>query len=485
VISVSRQESATAAGAATSGSAPAGHDPLLTTHGPRRADGPAGGAGNPKFEIRNPKWAGGCFTPVHLDLEAVDHLVQSGRAQLEQLRRPPLHAAGLAHGLADQPGLVGRRPGGSRRRPAGCPAPPPRRRPRCAPPGAARRPRSCRRGSARPRARPRSRARGRCPARVAASASIASPPRTPARSRGSPPRRAQEVGDQQRDVLAPLAQGRQLDGDDVEPVVEVLAESPLLHLRPQVGVGGRHQPHVDRTGLDAADPADLALLDHPQQLGLDVGRDGADLVEEEVPSWAASNRPLRLLTAPVKAPLTWPKRVDSRSSLGMALVWTGTKGPSPRGLRRWMARATSSLPVPDSPVTGCWSAPAPPAGPARRPPHAAAPADDLAHALEAAPQLQVLDLSRAPLGRPPHEVQHLLVLERLGHVVEGALAHGLDRRLDRRVGGDHHHRQVRVEDLDLRQQLEPGAVRQHEVEQDDVELLVAQQLHAGGGRGRL
>ena len=71
---------------------------------------------------------------------------------------------------------------------------------------------------------------------------------------------------------------------------------------------------------------------------------------KRVPSSAASNRPRRLATAPVKAPLTCPKRVDSSSSDGMALVCTGTKGPSARGLRRWMARATSSFPVPDSPT---------------------------------------------------------------------------------------------------------------------------------------
>ena len=35
----------------------------------------------------------------------------------------------------------------------------------------------------------------------------------------------------------------------------------------------------------------------------------------------------------------------------MALQLTATKGPCDRRLRRWMARATSSLPVPDSPVT--------------------------------------------------------------------------------------------------------------------------------------
>ena len=69
-----------------------------------------------------------------------------------------------------------------------------------------------------------------------------------------------------------------------------------------------------------------------------------------VPPSAAAKRPTLLATAPVKAPLTWPKSSDSISPSGMAPQLTETKGLSRRGLLKWMARATSSLPVPLSPV---------------------------------------------------------------------------------------------------------------------------------------
>ena len=52
----------------------------------------------------------------------------------------------------------------------------------------------------------------------------------------------------------------------------------------------------------------------------------------------------------MNAPFSWPKSSLAMSSLGMAPVWTGTKGPWLRRLRLWRARATSSLPVPDSPT---------------------------------------------------------------------------------------------------------------------------------------
>src|SRR5712691_7581311 len=53
--------------------------------------------------------------------------------------------------------------------------------------------------------------------------------------------------------------------------------------------------------------------------------------------------------APVNAPRSWPKSSDSRRPLGMAAQLILTKVRSWRGLRLWMARAKSSLPVPVSP----------------------------------------------------------------------------------------------------------------------------------------
>ena len=62
------------------------------------------------------------------------------------------------------------------------------------------------------------------------------------------------------------------------------------------------------------------------------------------------------MTAPVKLPRLWPKNSLSMSSDGIAPQLTGTNGPSARGPEPWIMRATSSLPVPDSPemCTGAW-----------------------------------------------------------------------------------------------------------------------------------
>src|SRR6478736_288288 len=68
-----------------------------------------------------------------------------------------------------------------------------------------------------------------------------------------------------------------------------------------------------------------------------------------VPPSASSNRPLRVATAPVNAPFSWPNSSLSSRSAGMAPQFTAMKGRLRRGLEWWIALATTSLPVPDSP----------------------------------------------------------------------------------------------------------------------------------------
>ena len=65
---------------------------------------------------------------------------------------------------------------------------------------------------------------------------------------------------------------------------------------------------------------------------------------------ACSNLPICFSVAPVNDPFSWPKSSDSIRSSGMAAQFTCTNRSRLRRLLRWMARATSSLPTPLSPV---------------------------------------------------------------------------------------------------------------------------------------
>ena len=108
----------------------------------------------------------------------------------------------------------------------------------------------------------------------------------------------EKVLDQERDVVAPLAQGRELDADDLEAVIEVLAELPFGDGVGQVAMRGRDQADVDLDRLVAAHADDLAAFEHAQQLDLDRNRHVADLVEKSVPPLAYWNRPMRSRSAP-------------------------------------------------------------------------------------------------------------------------------------------------------------------------------------------
>ncbi|GAB3484895.1 hypothetical protein GCM10027398_44490 [Azotobacter salinestris] len=83
------------------------------------------------------------------------------------------------------------------------------------------------------------------------------------------------------DVGAALAQRRHGDGEDVEPVIEILAEAALLYHASQVVVGGGEDAQVDLVGEVTADPFEALLLEHPQQLGLHGQGQLADLVEKD------------------------------------------------------------------------------------------------------------------------------------------------------------------------------------------------------------
>ena len=91
----------------------------------------------------------------------------------------------------------------------------------------------------------------------------------------------QEVGGQQRDILAPVAQRRQAQFDGVQAEEQILAEAAFGHLRRQVGIGGREDAHVHAARLGRADALEFAGLERAQQLRLQPLRNVGDFVQEE------------------------------------------------------------------------------------------------------------------------------------------------------------------------------------------------------------
>src|SRR5262245_5626616 len=83
------------------------------------------------------------------------------------------------------------------------------------------------------------------------------------------------------DVLPALSQRRGGDGEHIETVIKVCAETLLTDSALQVAIGGRDQPYVHLQRLRPADALELAVLQDPQELRLQLQGKVADLVEEE------------------------------------------------------------------------------------------------------------------------------------------------------------------------------------------------------------
>ena len=94
--------------------------------------------------------------------------------------------------------------------------------------------------------------------------------------------REEELGEA-ANLVAALPQRRQRDADDVQAEEEILAELPVGDGRLEIAVGRGDDPHVDLDVLPAAEPRELAVLEHLQQLRLQRRAHLADLVEEHRP----------------------------------------------------------------------------------------------------------------------------------------------------------------------------------------------------------
>src|SRR5690348_6989501 len=68
--------------------------------------------------------------------------------------------------------------------------------------------------------------------------------------------------------------------DYVKALVKILAEAAFTHERQEFHVRRRHDAHIHFNLFGAAEAHEFALLDDAQELGLGLGADGGDFVEE-------------------------------------------------------------------------------------------------------------------------------------------------------------------------------------------------------------
>jgi hypothetical protein len=89
-----------------------------------------------------------------------------------------------------------------------------------------------------------------------------------------------QVANEEGNVLATLAQRRDVDGENVEAIVEIAAEGALGDEPRKIAIGGGDDANVHALRAVAAEALEFLLLENAEELGLELERNVADFVEE-------------------------------------------------------------------------------------------------------------------------------------------------------------------------------------------------------------
>src|SRR5262249_28488267 len=90
-----------------------------------------------------------------------------------------------------------------------------------------------------------------------------------------------EVMHERFDVLGSIPKGRYRDREDVEAVVEIVPELLGSNHRAEITVRRGDHAHIDPECARPTETVELAFLQHPEQLGLQLQGNLADLVEKQ------------------------------------------------------------------------------------------------------------------------------------------------------------------------------------------------------------
>ena len=189
----------------------------------------------------------------------------------------------------------------------------------------------------------------------------------------------------------------------------------------------------------------------------------------------------------MNAPLTCPNSSLSSSGSGIAAQLTATKGPLLRALRLWRALATSSLPVPLSPVTSTVVSVSATRATSSHVAVIAGLLPRISSKRIVSPTACLRRLTSFPEGavsqRPLDREREIVDVERLRHEIVCARAYGRDGGVGVRIGGGDDDGDVFAATDDLRAKLDPAQARHADVGQHHLELVLVE-VGETVGRGR-
>jgi hypothetical protein len=77
-----------------------------------------------------------------------------------------------------------------------------------------------------------------------------------------------------------LPQSRRIQGQNIQPVIQVFPKPARFNFRLQISVGSCHNPNINRHRLEPANRVNRALLQNSQKLDLHVERQVANFIQE-------------------------------------------------------------------------------------------------------------------------------------------------------------------------------------------------------------
>ena len=86
---------------------------------------------------------------------------------------------------------------------------------------------------------------------------------------------------QSHDLVLPFPQRRNSQGDHVQAIIQIFAEPAFGYGLLQIAMRRRDHAHINRDRLFAAEPLKLLILEHLQQLRLQLEIHVADFVQQD------------------------------------------------------------------------------------------------------------------------------------------------------------------------------------------------------------
>ncbi len=136
---------------------------------------------------------------------------------------------------------------------------------------------------------------------------------------------------------------------NIEAIIEIIPKPALPHHFLQVAIGGGDDAHIHLLGPIAPYGFELPGLQNPENLGLDRQGEFADFIQKHGAPVGHQKASVFTNGGPGKGAPFMPEEFALQQGLGQGGAIDHHEGAGARGLFRWMAWATSSLPVPVSP----------------------------------------------------------------------------------------------------------------------------------------